>query len=60
MPGLLAAKGCGALGADVILLCYLEDSTGLEIEARAKLLGLDIVASEASMSDGIQVQRYHS
>jgi mevalonate kinase len=57
MPGLLAAKGCGALGADVILLCYREDEVGSGIEKRARALGLQVVATEASLCDGLQVQR---
>lgn len=46
MPGVVAAKGCGAMGADVILLVYQLDQ---EAALRAQLT-LSVVASHCDLS----------
>ncbi len=56
LSGVVASKGCGALGADVIAILFREPQCGLAIEAKASELGLRIVATEASIADGLSVQ----
>ena len=54
-PGLfLAAKGCGALGADVVLTLH-ERSSGPEVEAWAGERGLEICGTESSLERGLRV-----
>ncbi len=51
----LAAKGCGALGADTIfVVCENKDIEGLK--SLAKVVGLTYVASNKNISPGIQME----
>ena len=52
-PKVLAAKGCGALGADVVLvICAREDKEELR---QALSLKLQFIASESDLSEGMQL-----
>ncbi|MNL60771.1 hypothetical protein D3C87_1846140 [compost metagenome] len=55
LPGVLAAKGCGALGADVILVLTRKgDSSALKDLCQHK--GLKIMAERKDMATGLQMQ----
>lgn len=51
--GVLAAKGCGAMGADVVLVMHERESTACQKIAQE--LGLELVASLNSLSEGLRV-----
>lgn len=55
IDGVLAAKGCGALGADVVLV-VTDKSTGILLERFCKVRGLSIVCSSENISQGLRVQ----
>jgi mevalonate kinase len=50
----LAAKGCGAMGADVIALFY-EPRHGLEVASFVQSQGLNIIATSRDLSQGAKV-----
>lgn len=51
---ILAAKGCGALGADVLLVLYRKDSNQFDqLHQETQKLGLVLKATENSLSNGI-------
>lgn len=50
----LAAKGCGALGADVIAVFFAKDRS-LEVLQGLKALGLEVVATEKDVCEGLSV-----
>lgn len=55
LPGALAAKGCGALGADVIFVVTRKgESTAFLDLCQNK--GLKVMASRADMASGLQIQ----
>lgn len=53
-PEVLAAKGCGALGADTLLLLYRPQQRQA-IEVLAEGMGLELVATRSDLSPGLQV-----
>lgn len=55
LPGVLAAKGCGALGADVLLV-VLQKSQQSEFEAGLKTLGLQAAATSQNLSRGLEIE----
>lgn len=54
--GALVAKGCGALGADVVACCYLDENIEQHILALVKDWGGQLVATHKTISDGLSVQ----
>ena len=55
LPGVLAAKGCGALGADVIFVVTRKgESSPLLDLCQSK--GLKVMASRADVASGLQIQ----
>lgn len=55
---ILMAKGCGALGADVILVIYNINAKQKVVEFISDL-GLNVVATESSLANQIEIQ-YHT
>jgi mevalonate kinase len=54
-PAVLAAKGCGALGADVVLIVYrVKDRAAIVDHVRAQ--GLAIAATSEELSHGLEIQ----
>lgn len=53
-PEVLASKGCGALGADVILLVHGK-ADHEKIQQKVKALGLSVVATENDLTHGLRV-----
>lgn len=55
LPGVRVAKGCGAFGADAVLLIVDRREASLtEIKAKAKAEGLEFFADEKSLAKGLQ------
>ncbi len=54
-PETLAAKGCGAMGADIILVVHRATSADA-IKNKAAQIGLTFVSDAKSLSPGIQMQ----
>lgn len=55
MPGLRAAKGCGAMGADVILVVYdKREARPREVIDFAHSLGLEFRASQEDLQPGLE------
>jgi mevalonate kinase len=54
MSEVLVAKGCGALGADVILT-LLNPQQGPFLKSKMKKLGLEFVADSSSLTQGVSV-----
>ena len=52
----LATKGCGALGADVILIIFAREDFGI-LNEWAQMNNLKIVATSANISSGVYIQR---
>jgi mevalonate kinase len=52
-PDILAKKGCGAMGADVIAVFYRHSDRQMEVLENLDKLGLQVVATESSLSTGI-------
>lgn len=55
-PETLAVKGCGAMGADIIMIVHRNEMTDTII-CKAKELNLDFVAGNQNVSPGIVVQK---
>lgn len=53
-PGVLAGKGCGALGADSFVL-FVEKSESLNIRKQLSLHELPVLASSLSLSSGLSL-----
>lgn len=54
-PGVLAAKGCGALGADAFVV-FVEKSESLSIRNKLNSRGFPVLASSLSVSNGLGLQ----
>ncbi|WP_413294256.1 hypothetical protein ACLSU7_03965 [Bdellovibrio sp. HCB185ZH] len=54
VPGVLAAKGCGALGADVLFVLTQKNKSAA-LEQYCQLVNVKLVASHRSISLGLQV-----
>jgi mevalonate kinase len=55
IPGVLAAKGCGALGADVLFVIY-QKAEQTSLEKAVTQLGLHIAASSQNLSRGLEIE----
>lgn len=55
LPGVLAAKGCGALGADVVLVLTQKNNSAA-LSEYCSTHGLSLLASDKDMSLGLQVK----
>jgi Mevalonate kinase len=55
IPGVKAAKGCGALGADVLFIIFEKSQTASVVEAIEKK-GLKIVTKRSQVGAGLEVQ----
>jgi hypothetical protein len=55
VAGVLAVKGCGALGADVVLAVF-EKKERLTLEAALHRLGLEVTAFSENLSRGFQIE----
>lgn len=55
IPGVRAAKGCGALGADVVLVITKKDF-GQGVKQYCEIQGLKILASNNDIAPGLQVR----
>jgi mevalonate kinase len=55
LPGLLAAKGCGAMGADILLL-VIEMDHFEDMASEVQSMGLEIVATHESLARGVEIQ----
>lgn len=55
VPAVRAAKGCGAMGADIVLVLHDKDRAGL-IRSWAKDKGLTICGTRADLSPGLLVK----
>lgn len=55
IPGVRAAKGCGALGADVVLVITKKDF-GQGVKQYCEINGLNILASNKDIAPGLQVR----
>jgi mevalonate kinase len=51
---ILAKKGCGAMGADVVMVIYRKGERQAEVLAQVQRAGLQVVAAEASLSSGLR------
>jgi hypothetical protein len=54
-PEALAAKGCGAMGADVIMIIHRPEHSNY-ISNKAHELGLSLVASSNTLTEGIEIR----
>lgn len=54
-PQILASKGCGALGADVVLAVFAKQKRA-EIDAFLQTQGLSILATSKDLSSGLDLQ----
>ena len=55
IPGVRAAKGCGALGADVVLVITKKDF-GQGVKQYCEINGLKMLASNKDIAPGLQVR----
>lgn len=55
VPGVLAAKGCGALGADVVLAVTKKEQTQ-SLQKFCETRGLSILSSSKNISSGLQLR----
>jgi hypothetical protein len=55
IPGILAAKGCGAMGADVVLILHRKEAAD-EIAFAVKRQGLEVCGSDQSLSPGLNMR----
>ena len=57
-PSILAKKGCGALGADVLLLVYQKSGLNkLEVLKELTALDLKVVASDEALDQGLMIYK---
>lgn len=58
LPAVQMAKGCGAMGSDVILVIH--QGHLVDVKALGVKLGLQYIAGEKNLSSGLQTQNDHS
>ncbi|OQW53644.1 MAG: hypothetical protein A4S09_07000 [Proteobacteria bacterium SG_bin7] len=54
-PEALAVKGCGAMGADILMIVHRKKNS-VRIREKSKKLGLSFVANEENLSPGIHLK----
>ncbi len=54
VPGVHAAKGCGAMGADVVLV-FCKDEVVDAVKARAQEMNMTYVASQQDICEGLEI-----
>ncbi len=59
LPGVKAAKGCGALGADVLFV-FTEKNQSAALEQYCQTVNVKVVASHRSISVGLQIAEKES
>jgi len=55
IPEVLSSKGCGALGADVLLALY-RTADAEKVQASGLQLGLSLIATDRDLEDGVKLE----